>query len=117
MRLLALLAPLCALLILAPATARPAQEQDAVVIAKAGKVRKAHQARTVGRQTPPRTASRRRISSSGAVLLPRLPRRSPVEIQSEEANRSIMLEGRQREFQQQNQFEINQLRSRLDQLR
>jgi hypothetical protein len=116
MRLIALLAPLCAILMLAPASARPAQDQGAAVTAKAGKVRKAYQARTVGRQTPPRMASRRRVSSSGVVLLPRLPRRSPAEIQNEEANRSITLQGRQREIQQQNQFEINQLRSRLDQL-
>lgn len=44
----------------------------------------------------------------------RLPRRSPSERQVNEINRSLEAQGRRREYQQQNQFETNQLRQELN---
>lgn len=51
------------------------------------------------------------------VQAQRLPRRSPSEQHVDEINRSLQNQGRQLENQQQNQFEINQLRQDLDRQR
>ncbi len=111
MRLIALLAPLC-LLVAAPCdafgkTANSAAGQSNVGPGRAAPAR-GHAQRTV----------RRPHGSTGlAVTIPSLPRQSPAEVQTQELNRSMLLQGQQREIQQQNRFEIDQLRYKLDQLR
>jgi hypothetical protein len=105
-----LVAPLCLTLLAAPAAAAPPNAPGAVVAKP--KTEAGRKAVRPHRRSP-RPPQRRRGSLTPPVSIPSLPRRSRAESQNEEINRSIMLLEQQRQIQQQNQFEIDQLRQQL----
>ena len=95
----------------APAVASGKARGESVAPSKGAKSDSAARPRASSRSA----VQRRRVGSS-TLLLPTLPRRSPSEAQFEDLNRSMLHQGQQLQIQHQNQFEINQLRSKLDRL-